>query len=169
MDGTSQPAPSGFKFSLGPNQFTILTAGSDTNGRYSLLDAVIAPGDRSRPHRHTRESETFFVVDGTLNVTHGDRCDRLTPGMALTIALGVDQFTANTSGEPTRVLIGHRPAGGAGGVVEMMVRMSRELAELAAASGHSPPFASQWAAPRELVARHWEGAGIVMLDGPTSN
>src|SRR6202050_2363615 len=48
--------------------YTILVAGSDTDGRYTLIDMHVPPGGGPPPHRHDFE-EMFTVLDGEVEVT----------------------------------------------------------------------------------------------------
>ena len=48
--------------------YTILVAGKDTNGRYSLIDMHIPPGGGPPPHRHDFE-EMFSILKGEIEVT----------------------------------------------------------------------------------------------------
>jgi quercetin dioxygenase-like cupin family protein len=48
--------------------YTILVAGSDTNGRYTLIDMHVPPGGGPPTHRHDFE-EMFTVLDGEVEVT----------------------------------------------------------------------------------------------------
>jgi quercetin dioxygenase-like cupin family protein len=47
--------------------YTFLVTGSDTGGRFCLIDMHIPPGGGPPPHRHDFE-ETFRVLEGELNV-----------------------------------------------------------------------------------------------------
>ena len=48
--------------------YTILVAGQDTAGRYTLIDMHVPPGGGPPPHRHDFE-EMFTVLDGEVQVT----------------------------------------------------------------------------------------------------
>src|SRR6201994_1788531 len=48
--------------------YTILVAGADTAGKYTLIDMHVPPGGRPPPHRHYFE-EMFTVLDGEVEVT----------------------------------------------------------------------------------------------------
>lgn len=63
------------------NNFTLNTA--DTNGRYTLSDAVIPPGAGPEPHIHHREGEWFYVEEGDLDIGMGDNTytEGQTPGV----------------------------------------------------------------------------------------
>ena len=48
--------------------YTILVAGKDTAGKYTLIDMHVPPGGGPPPHRHNFE-EMFSVLDGQVRVT----------------------------------------------------------------------------------------------------
>src|SRR6266480_4554878 len=48
--------------------YTILVAGQDTAGKYTLIDMHVPPGGGPPPHRHDFE-EMFTVLDGEVRVT----------------------------------------------------------------------------------------------------
>src|ERR1700693_5965035 len=48
--------------------YTILLAGSDTAGRFCLIDMHVPPGGGPPPHRHDFE-ESFTLLEGELDVT----------------------------------------------------------------------------------------------------
>ena len=48
--------------------YTILVAGEDTAGKYTLIDMHVPPGGGPPPHRHDFE-EMFTVLDGEVEVT----------------------------------------------------------------------------------------------------
>jgi quercetin dioxygenase-like cupin family protein len=48
--------------------YTILVAGQDTDGKYTLIDMHVPPGGGPPPHRHDFE-EMFTVLDGEVRVT----------------------------------------------------------------------------------------------------
>jgi hypothetical protein len=55
-----QPLP---HIGLVGDTYTILVAGQDTAGRYTLIDMHVPPGGGPPPHRHDFE-EMFTVLDG---------------------------------------------------------------------------------------------------------
>ena len=88
--------------------YTILVAGQDTAGKYTLIDMHVPPGGGPPPHRHDFE-EMFTVLSGEVRVTFraGQRAafvhQRL--GHALTAVVHV------RTRRPGRVLHPGRPAG----------------------------------------------------------
>lgn len=47
--------------------------GTDTNGRYSIMELTIPPGEGPPWHTHTKEDEGFYVISGTFRFWIGDK------------------------------------------------------------------------------------------------
>ena len=73
----------------------------------TLLEVELQPGSGAGPHRHTREDETIYVIQGRLRVQ--DR--ELAAGEAVRLPKGISHSFANESVEPTRVLFACVPGG----------------------------------------------------------
>ena len=56
--------------------------GSDTDGAFALLEEVTPPQGGPPPHMHTREDETFYVLEGELEFVVGGRALLATAGPA---------------------------------------------------------------------------------------
>jgi mannose-6-phosphate isomerase-like protein (cupin superfamily) len=51
---------------------TYLADAKETGGAFSLIDAVLKPGDEPPPHVHLHEDELFYVIEGSFDVYAGD-------------------------------------------------------------------------------------------------
>jgi len=51
---------------------TNLTETPDTNGAFSLFEAILVPGTEPPPHMHSREDELFYVLEGEFDVYVGE-------------------------------------------------------------------------------------------------
>jgi mannose-6-phosphate isomerase-like protein (cupin superfamily) len=51
---------------------TFLADARETGGAFSLIDAVLKPGNEPPPHVHTREDELFYVIEGSFDVYVGE-------------------------------------------------------------------------------------------------
>src|SRR5260221_5871929 len=58
--------------------YRFLVTGEETNGKYALLEAVVAPGGGPPPHVHSREEEGFNVLEGEITFQIGG--ERLVAG-----------------------------------------------------------------------------------------
>lgn len=70
---------------LGVELMEVLLTGEQSHGAYDVIRATVAPGGGPPPHRHTREDELFYVVDGTFSFLHND--ETFTAGAGTTVFL----------------------------------------------------------------------------------
>jgi quercetin dioxygenase-like cupin family protein len=90
--------------------YTILVAGADTAGRYTLIDMHVPPGGGPPPHRHDFE-EMFSVLDGQIDVTFRGATHTAGPGETINVPANAPHQFRNTSGQPARLLCLCAPAG----------------------------------------------------------
>ena len=91
--------------------YRFLATGDDTNGRYSVWEAVVPPGGGPPPHVHSREEEGFFVLQGEVTVHVGDERVVATAGMFVNMPVGTPHSFKNESSAPAKMLISIAPAG----------------------------------------------------------
>lgn len=91
--------------------YRFLATGEDTNGRYALWEAVVPPGGGPPPHVHSREEEGFYVLEGEITFTVGDRRVVATAGTFANMPVGTPHSFRNESNRPARMLISVAPAG----------------------------------------------------------
>jgi len=48
--------------------YRVLISGKQTNGAFSVIDMLIPPGNGPGPHAHSNFHESFYVVDGEVEV-----------------------------------------------------------------------------------------------------
>src|SRR3984893_1770104 len=53
--------------------YRFLATGDDTNGKYALWEAIVLPGGGPPPHVHSREEEGFYILEGEITFTVGDK------------------------------------------------------------------------------------------------
>lgn len=61
------PAGTGIAYDEQGFRYRIHLSGRDTSGSFALIEQAGRAGAGSPLHRHTREAETFFVLDGDLD------------------------------------------------------------------------------------------------------
>ena len=89
---------------------TFLATGEDTHGQFALIEAVATKGNVPPPHIHHREDEIFYVLEGEIVVSVGDRTIKGTPGTMVFLPRDVrHSFTIES--EQSRMLILLTPAG----------------------------------------------------------
>ena len=90
--------------------YTILVAGKDTAGKYTLIDMHVPPGGGPPPHRHDFE-ELFSVLDGQVRVTFRDEIIVASAGQTINVPANAPHSFTNVSGTPARLLCLCAPAG----------------------------------------------------------
>jgi quercetin dioxygenase-like cupin family protein len=89
---------------------TFLATAEETEGQFALIEAVARKGNVPPPHIHHREEETFYVVEGEMTVSVGDRRIKATPGtMVIVPRHTVHSFVIES--EQLRMLTLITPAG----------------------------------------------------------
>lgn len=89
---------------------TFLATGEDTQGHFSLIEGVARKANVPPPHIHRREDETFYVVEGEMTVTVGDKKIKGTPGSMLFAPRGI-QHSFDIDSERLRMRAMLTPAG----------------------------------------------------------
>jgi mannose-6-phosphate isomerase-like protein (cupin superfamily) len=82
-----------------------------TDNRYAVLELVLGPGQGAPLHVHQREDEIMFIVEGELEVTHGDETHHALPGGIIVLPKGLPHAFRNSGTTPNRVLITAVPGG----------------------------------------------------------
>jgi len=60
-----------------PNSVGWKVKSEDTLGTHSHGEFIVEPGTGPVPHRHSREDESFYILDGQLEFRMGERGERL--------------------------------------------------------------------------------------------
>jgi mannose-6-phosphate isomerase-like protein (cupin superfamily) len=124
-DGTILVYPRG-------GRMTIKVRSADTGGAYALLEFAIPPGGTGSPlHYHVATEEAFYLVEGELSFTLGDRTSPLASGEIVFVPRGVAHTFMNTGNIPAHLLIAVSPGDFEGYFLE--------LAGLARANPDGPP------------------------------
>lgn len=105
----------GVVFEDGPDRGRIVVFGSETGGRYSLMEYTVgplAPPLKSfGPHLHRELEETFLVQRGSLEFLLGDDIFTLNEGDFVRVPPGTRHGYANLSGAPIELLVSFHPGG----------------------------------------------------------
>src|SRR4051812_22891116 len=91
----------------------VMKATADTTGgAFSMSESALPPGMAGPPpHAHVRTTDTFYVLEGTLHLTVGDREIDAPAGSYILVPPGIVHTFANTSDAPARVLNLNTPGG----------------------------------------------------------
>jgi quercetin dioxygenase-like cupin family protein len=90
--------------------YTILLTGSDTAGRFCLIDMHVPPGGGPPPHRHDFE-ETFTILEGELEATFRGSKRLVGAGETVHIPANAPHQFRNSSSKAVRMLCICSPAG----------------------------------------------------------
>jgi quercetin dioxygenase-like cupin family protein len=99
---------------------TFLATGEDTQGQFALIESVARKGNAPPPHIHHQEDETFYILEGELAVTVGDRTIEAGPGTLVFLPRNV-QHSFTIESEQIRMLVLLAPAGLEGWFKELSV------------------------------------------------
>src|SRR5262245_20529694 len=77
--------------------YRFLATGEDTNGNYAMWDAIVPPGGGPPPHVHTREEESFYILEGEITFQIGDKQVLAGAGMFANISPGTLHSFRNES------------------------------------------------------------------------
>ena len=85
--------------------------GKATNGALAVVEATVKPGDGPPRHVHSKEDETFYVLEGQFRVWHGDHMMEAGPGMTVFMPRNMQHTYQNSGTGPGRLLVTITPAG----------------------------------------------------------
>jgi quercetin dioxygenase-like cupin family protein len=84
----------------------------DTGGRYSLFEVRDVPSSGPPVHRHTREDEAFYILEGEYDIYSGDGLImRATPGTYIHVTRGTAQAYKCVGPQSGRMLVMASPGG----------------------------------------------------------
>ncbi len=108
---TTREARAGERWWIVGDLYTFKATGADTGGAYTALEMLVSPGNGTPLHTHTREDEAFYVQEGEIEFTLGERTVVGKAGMLVHAPRGIPHRFMNASGEPARMLMWAIPAG----------------------------------------------------------
>lgn len=102
--------PSAPRLAQAGNIYTILVSGSQTQGRYFLVDMLVPEGGGPPPHRHNFE-EMFTLLDGELEFTFRGETQVVRAPATVNIPANAPHRFVNVSSKPAHMLCMCTPAG----------------------------------------------------------
>jgi quercetin dioxygenase-like cupin family protein len=106
-----RPSATGRAFWGPGDHYTFLVTGEESGGAYFAMEALVPPGGGPPPHIHTREDETFYVLEGDLEFVLGERTIVAGPGDFVNVPRGTVHRFQNTGTETARIILTFTPAG----------------------------------------------------------
>ena len=102
----------GERIAAGASTVIMKATAETTSGAFSISEATFpASMNGPPPHTHRYTTDTFYVLEGTLHMTVGDREIDASAGSYILVPPGVVHTFANTSSEPVRFLNVNAPGG----------------------------------------------------------
>lgn len=96
---------------VGTDLITFKATGEDTDGAFALFDSLVLPGGGPPPHIHTREAESFYVLEGEFEFFAGDHWIKAAPGSFVHVPKGALHTLKNAGAKVGRLLTLVAPAG----------------------------------------------------------
>ena len=127
------------------DHYTFLVAGEESGGAYFAMEALVPPGGGPPPHIHSREDETFYLIEGEIEFRLEDETIAAGPGDFVNVPRGTVHCFRNAGAKPARMVLTFTPAG--------MERFSEETLEQAPNGAQAAPHNLD-----EVAARYVEAA-----------
>jgi quercetin dioxygenase-like cupin family protein len=93
------------------SQIWIKLAGSDTDGNYAIMETVTQPQSGPPLHRHDRQEESFYVLDGDFVFEVDGKRVPAAPGCSVFVPRGTAHAFRNVGSTAGRMLVTVQPAG----------------------------------------------------------
>lgn len=91
--------------------YRFLATSEETDGKYAMFEAIVNPGGGPPAHVHSREEESFYVLEGEITFQIGEKRLVAMAGMFANMSVGTPHSFKNESSKPARMLISVAPAG----------------------------------------------------------
>jgi quercetin dioxygenase-like cupin family protein len=112
MDAVVLLPGQGERIEAGASTAVMKATAETTGGAFSISEATFPAGMQGPPpHAHNYTTDTFYVLEGTLHVTVGDREIDAPAGSYILVPPGIVHTFANTSDAPVRFLNINAPGG----------------------------------------------------------
>jgi quercetin dioxygenase-like cupin family protein len=99
------------KLNVFGTEIILKSDGKDSGGSIAVAEAFVQPGSGPPKHVHTKEDETFYVLEGTFRLWHGDHTMEVRQGDVAFMPRNVPHTYQNIGGETGRLLVTITPAG----------------------------------------------------------
>lgn len=103
-EGTTIQGPAG-----GP--LTVKVRGAQTGGALTAFENVVGPGEGPPLHRHAREGESWYVLEGSFRFKLDGAIHAASAGSFVFAAAGTPHCFQNVGDAPARLLVAFTPAG----------------------------------------------------------
>lgn len=145
-DGYAVPAGEGEAIWFLGTLMTIKATAEETRGAFTLVEQVAPPGFAPPPHVHEAEEEGFYVLEGELTVTCGDRVWTASSGAFVLLPRGMTHTFSVSQAGPAKLLQVTSPA--------QFERFAREAGDPASTRTLPPPGAPDIPRMLEAMSRY---------------
>lgn len=104
-------APSNESFSLMGVRVNLKVAASETNGQFSMIEALVEPGAGSPTSILRNESTVLYVAAGEFEFLVGTLTQRGSAGHTVVVPAGAIQHFRNVGSDPGRLFVTFTPSG----------------------------------------------------------
>jgi quercetin dioxygenase-like cupin family protein len=104
------------------NIYRLMVTGKETEGRFSLMEAFIEPGEGAPFHLHHREDESFLITEGEMVFYDEENTTIATTGTFVMCPPGSKRAFRNESNKLAKMIIFYTPAG-----IEEMIKLDGEI------------------------------------------
>ncbi len=111
--------------------YRFLATGDETDGRYAMFEAHVSPGGGPPPHIHSREEESFYVLEGEITFQVSDQQFVAKAGTFANMPVGSLHSFRNNTDKLARMIISVAPAG--------LEKMFLEVGQPVALGQQAPP------------------------------
>ncbi|WP_442508200.1 cupin domain-containing protein [Novipirellula sp. SH528] len=91
--------------------YRFLATGEETDGKYAMWEAIVPPGGGPPPHIHSREEESFYILEGEITFHVGDERIVATAGTFANMPVGSLHSFKNETDKTARMILSVAPAG----------------------------------------------------------
>lgn len=90
---------------------TFLITGEETDGAFFMAEISVPPGGGVPPHIHSREDESFHLLEGTLTIRVGGDTITASAGDSVYLPRGIPHSFKNTGDGCAKAVVTATPAG----------------------------------------------------------
>ncbi len=90
---------------------TFRITSDQTDGAYTIVETITAPGGGTPPHIQHKDSEAFYVLEGTYTFVLGESSIEVGAGQHVYVPTETIHAFQNSGSEPARMLIINSPGG----------------------------------------------------------
>jgi len=91
--------------------YRFLATGEETDGNYATWEALVPPGGGPPPHVHSREQESFYILEGEITFRVNGETIIATSGTFANMPIGSLHSFKNETEQLARMIISIAPAG----------------------------------------------------------